>query len=52
MLKNWKTSLFGFGALITGVTQLLKGDTVGGLTAIITGFGLFHAKDASIGLNQ
>jgi len=52
MLKNWKTSLFGLGALITGVTQILKGDTVGGLTAIITGFGLFHAKDASIGLNQ
>ena len=52
MLKNCKTSLFGLGALITGVTQILKGDTVCGLTAIITGFGLFHAKDASIGLNQ
>lgn len=52
MFKNWKTSLFGLGALITGVTQILKGDTVGGITAIITGLGLFHAKDASIGLNQ
>ena len=52
MFKNWKTSLFGLGAVITGVTQILKGDTVGGITAIITGLGLFHAKDASIGLNQ
>ena len=52
MLKNWKTSLFGFGAIITGIAQIAKGDTVSGLTAIISGFGLFHAKDASIGLNQ
>ena len=52
MLKNWKTSLFGVGAIITGIAQIAKGDTVGGLTAIISGFGLFHAKDASIGLNQ
>lgn len=52
MIKNWKTSLFGLGAVITGITQIVKGDIVGGMTAIISGFGLFHAKDASIGLNQ
>jgi hypothetical protein len=52
MLKNWKTSLFGFGAIITGIAQIAKGDTQGSLTAIISGFGLFHAKEASIGLNQ
>ncbi len=52
MLKNWKTSLFGLGAIITGIAQFAKGDAVGGVTAIISGLGLFHAKDASIGLNQ
>jgi hypothetical protein len=52
MLKNWKTSLFGFGAIITGIAQIVKGDLVSGITAIVTGLGLFHAKDASIGLNQ
>jgi hypothetical protein len=52
MFKNWKTSLFGFGAIITGIAQIVKGDTVTGISAIISGIGLFHAKDASNGLNQ
>jgi hypothetical protein len=52
MLKNWKTSLFGLGAVITGIAQFVKGDVVGGITAIVSGVGLFHAKDATNGLNQ
>jgi len=47
MFKNWKTSLFGIGALITGIAQVVKGDIPGGITAILGGFGLLHAKDAS-----
>jgi hypothetical protein len=47
MFKNWKTSLFGLGALITGIAQLLHGDIPGGITAIFGSFGLFAAKDAN-----
>jgi hypothetical protein len=50
--RSRRGSLFGLGAIITGITQIVKGDTVSGITAIISGIGLFHAKDASIGLNQ
>lgn len=46
MLKNWKTSLFGLGAVITGIAQVAKGDVPGGITSILGGFGLFAAKDA------
>jgi len=51
MFKNWKTSLFGLATLITGIAQIVKGDIPGGVTAILGGFGLLHAKDASSGLN-
>jgi hypothetical protein len=47
MFKNWKTSLFGLGAVITGVAQIFKGDIAGGVTAILSGIGLFAAKDAT-----
>lgn len=47
MLKNWKTSLFGIGAIITGVATILKGDIIGGITAILGGLGLVAAKDAT-----
>jgi len=30
MFKNWKTSLFGIGAFITGVATIINGDIVGG----------------------
>jgi hypothetical protein len=52
MFKNWKTSLFGLGTLITGIAQIVKGDVPGGVTAILGGIGLFAAKDASNGLNK
>jgi hypothetical protein len=52
MFKNWKTSLFGLGAVITGVATVLKGDVPSGITAILGGLGLFAAKDADINLNN
>lgn len=51
MLKNWKTSLFGLGTLITGVATIIKGDIPGGITAVLTGLGLFAAKDGGTDLN-
>jgi len=52
MLKNWKTSLFGLGAVVTGIATILKGDLSSGITAILSGLGLFIAKDADINLNN
>jgi hypothetical protein len=46
MFKNWKTSLFGFGSILTGIATIFKGDAVAGVTAIITGLGLVAAKDS------
>lgn len=51
MFKNWKTSLFGLGTFITGVATIIKGDIPGGVTAVLTGLGLFAAKDSDINLN-
>jgi hypothetical protein len=45
MFKNWKTSLAGLGAIITGVASIVTGNVVEGVTAIITGVGLVTAKD-------
>ena len=52
MFKNWRTSLFGVGAIITAVAQILKGDTANGIASIIAALGLFAAKDANNGLNK
>ena len=48
MLKNWKTTLAGLGAIITGVATIVKGDIVGGVSAVITGIGLIGAKDYDV----
>ena len=48
ILKNWKTSLFGLGGLITGVATMFKGDVYGGLTAILVSLGLVTAKDNDV----
>lgn len=48
MFKNWKTSLAGIGAVITGIATIVKGDVVGGVTAVITGIGLVGAKDFDV----
>jgi len=52
MFKNWKTSLFGLGALITGIATIVAGDIVSGVTAILTGLGLIAAKDSDVNLND
>lgn len=46
ILKNWKTSLAGLGTIILGVSKIVSGDTVNGVTVILTGLGLIHANDA------
>lgn len=46
MFKNWKTSLFGLGSILTGIATLFKGDAVAGVSAIVTGLGLVVAKDS------
>lgn len=46
MFKNWKTSLFGLGSILTGVATILKGDPATGVAAILTGLGLVAAKDS------
>jgi hypothetical protein len=51
MFKNWKTSLFGLGAVITGIATIVAGDVVTGVTAILSGFGLIAAKDSNTDLN-
>ena len=48
MFKNWKTSLAGLGAVITGIATIVKGDIVGGVSAIITGVGLVGAKEYDV----
>jgi hypothetical protein len=52
MFKNWKTSLFGLGAVISGIATAIKGDIPGGVSAIIGGVGLFAAKDSEVNLNK
>lgn len=48
MFKNWKTTLSGLGAVITGVATIVKGDVVTGVSVIITGLGLVSAKDYDV----
>jgi hypothetical protein len=48
MFKNWKTTLAGLGAIITGIATIVKGDIVGGVSAVITGIGLVGAKDYDV----
>ena len=48
MFKNWKTTLAGLGAVLTGVATVVKGDIVGGVSDIIAGVGLFGAKDYDV----
>jgi len=52
MFKNWKTSLFGLGAFITGIATIISGDIVTGVTAILSGLGLIAAKDSDVNLND
>jgi hypothetical protein len=42
---NWKTSFFGITAILGGIAAILKGNTVEGVTVILSGMGLISAKD-------
>lgn len=48
MFKNWKTTLSGLGAIVSGIALIVKGDIAGGVTAVITGIGLVAAKDSNV----
>lgn len=45
LLKNWKTTFFGFATIVGGIAAILKGDLVTGITTIGAGLGLAAAKD-------
>lgn len=44
-MRNWKTTLFGIGTVISGIISIVKGDIHTGCTIISTGIGLIFAKD-------
>jgi hypothetical protein len=48
LLTNWKTTLSGLAALITGISLIINGQTEAGIAAIITALGLFSAKDSNV----
>lgn len=48
ILRNWKTSLFGFSTIITGVALIVKGSVSEGVTAVLAGITGLFAKDADI----
>ena len=43
LLKNWKTTFFGFATIIGGVAAILKGDLVTGITTIGAGLTYSYA---------
>lgn len=45
LFKNWKTSLFGFSAVVSGVALIVKGNPMEGIGVILSGLGLGAAKD-------
>jgi hypothetical protein len=45
ILRNWKTTFFGFATIVGGVAAIIKGDLVTGITTIGAGLGLTAAKD-------
>jgi hypothetical protein len=52
MFKNWKTSFFGFGVILSGVAMIIVNEYLIGATAILSGSGLIVAKDGDINLNN
>ena len=45
LLRNWKTTFFGFATIIGGIAAILKGDIIAGISTIGAGLGLAAAKD-------
>lgn len=48
ILKNWKTSLFGLGSIISGTALLLAGKVVEGIGLISTGVTGLLSKDSDV----
>lgn len=48
ILKNWKTSLAGLGAILTGAAMIVKGNYVEGIASVSAGIGLLKAKDSNV----
>jgi hypothetical protein len=48
IFKNWKTSLAGVAAITGGIRLITDNNIEAGITAIITGLGLFAAKDGNV----
>lgn len=49
MFSNWKTTLSGLGAIITGISLVVNGNLAEGVMGIVTGIGLLTAADAKKG---
>lgn len=45
IFKNWKTTIAGIATVATGVSLVVSGHLVEGISAILTGLGLTAAKD-------
>lgn len=43
--RNWKTSLAGLAAVLTGVAALANGDFTTGGSSLVGGIGLIFARD-------
>ena len=43
--KNWKTTFAGIAAVISGISLIITGQIVEGVSAIAAGIGLHAAKD-------
>ncbi len=46
-LRNWQSTLFGVGSVISGVALYFQGNTTEGIAAILAGIGLIVSKDAN-----
>lgn len=48
-LKNWKTTVSGISAIITGLVSIVvQKNIVEGVSAIVAGVGLISAKDHNV----
>ena len=44
--KNWKTTFAGIASVISGISMIVTGQLIEGVTAIVAGLGLHAAKDS------
>ena len=48
MFKNWKTTSAGISAIALGIYLILTGNTIEGISSIVTGFVGIFSKDYNI----